>query len=127
MREWSQRLLAMESGLHPSWDGTWLLVPVVSQAVEDTWTSVGVMAEISRSIPGAVSLSTGLCVLVYRAAEKAPAEEGAGFLGMLSPVQSSGLAKQGQARDHPGSVGHGWREATCCAAWPKRECEESNS
>ena len=38
------------------------------------------------------------------------------FLGRLSPAQSSDLAKQGQAKDCPGSVGRGWREATCCAA-----------
>lgn len=82
MREWSQHLLAVASGLHSGWDGTWLLVPVMSRGVEDTWASVGVMAEIIRSMPGAVSLSTGLsvCVLVYRAAEQAPGEEGAGVL-----------------------------------------------
>lgn len=31
-------------------------------------------------------------------------------------MQSSGLAKQGQARDCPSSVGHEWREGTRCTA-----------
>lgn len=104
------------NGLHPGWACAWLLVPITRRQGRSGkgWCC----GRSKKGHPGAVGLPTGLpvCVWVYRAAERTVGDAGAGFLGKLSSVQSSSLAKQGPARERPGSVGHGWREATSCTA-----------